>query len=88
MAKPKKNKKMQGEFMTLKEAREEARQIAGNWYTDIYQEPDGTFSLRRPTNGKAVFVVAIDKAGSRYTKKWIKDTYNNRKYLGYVKIKK
>ena len=87
MAKPKKNKKMQGQFMTLKEARQAARQMAGNWYTDIYQEPDGTFSLRRPTNGKAVFVVAIDKSGARYEKKWKRVFWSDQKQLSYVRIK-
>jgi hypothetical protein len=86
MAKNKKNKRMQGEFTTLKEARAAARERARNWYADIYKEPDGTFSIGRPTNGKAVFVVAIDKAGARYEKKWIRSFYTNKKHLGYVKI--
>jgi hypothetical protein len=81
-----KKKKTQGEFTTLKEARAAARERAGNWnVVDIYQEPDGTFSIGGPTNGRAVFVVAIDKAGARYKKKWLK-SYTNKKYLGYVKI--
>lgn len=84
MAKNKK-KKTQGEFATLKEARAAAREQARNWYIDIYQEPDGTFSIGGPTNGRAVFVVAIDKAGARYEKKWIKPTWDNKKHLCYVK---
>ena len=94
MAKNKK-KKMQGEFETLKEARIAAREMAAKHcvgagytnYVDIYQEPDGTFSLGGPTNGRAVFVVAIDKAGARYTKKWQKVVWSNKKQLCYVKIK-
>ena len=86
MAKPKKNKKMQGEFNTLKEARAAARERAGNWYADIYQEPDGTFSIRKPTNGKAVFVVAIDKSGARYEKKWKRVFWSTQKQQCYVKI--
>ena len=86
MAKNKKNKKMQGEFKTLKEARAAARSRAGDWYVDIYEEPDGSFSLRRPTNGKAVFVVAIDKSGARYTKKWKNVVWSNQKRLCYVRV--
>jgi hypothetical protein len=88
MANNKKTKKRQGEFMTLKEARAEARNRAGDWYVDIYQEPDGTFSIRKPTNGKAVFVVAIDKSGARYIEKWKNVVWSNQKKLCYVKIEK
>ena len=78
---------MQGEFETLKEARAEARIRAGYWYVDIYEEPDGTFSIGGPTNGRAVFIVAIDKAGARYTKKWQRVSWSNQKKLCYVRIK-
>ena len=74
--------------MTLKEARTEARNRATDWhYVDIYQEPDGTFSLERPANGRAVFVVAIDKSGGRYKKQWQKVSWSNQKKLCYVRIK-
>lgn len=63
-------------YKTLKEARIAARNVAvehssGYGYTkyvDIYQEPDGTYSVNGYLNGKAEYIMTIDKSGIKY--KW------------------
>lgn len=63
-------------YKTLKEARISAREVAvkcssGSGYTkyiDIYKEPDGTYSVNGYLNGKAEYIMTIDKAGIKY--KW------------------
>lgn len=64
-----KKKKLKG-FATLKEARAIAREMTKYWYTDIYLESDGSYSVGKPSDKKAVFYCAVDKAGARYTKVW------------------
>lgn len=61
---------------TLKEARIVARETAVKYssgrcytrYVDIYQEPDGTYSVDGYLNGNAEYIMTIDKAGIKY--KW------------------
>ena len=63
-------------YKTLKEARIAARECAvrsnygkyHNTFVDIYQEPDGTYSVNGYLNGKAEYIMTIDKAGIKY--KW------------------
>ena len=61
-------------YKTLKEAKRAAREFAvrcnyGKYYNkfvDIYQEPDGTYSIDGYLNGKAEYIMTIDKAGVKY----------------------
>ncbi len=63
-------------YKTLKEARIAAREAAAKYssgrgytnYANIYQEPDGTYSINGYLNGKAEYIMTIDKAGIKY--KW------------------
>ena len=71
-----KKKKLKG-YATLKEARAAAREKASTHYysdvlpTPIFLESDGSYSVDKPNDKKAVFVVAIDKSGARYKKVWV-----------------
>ena len=84
------NKKLKG-YATLKEARTAAREKASQHYysnvlpTPIYLESDGSYSVDKPNDKKAKFVMAIDKAGARYTKVWV-DWYGKKREI-YKKIK-
>lgn len=80
-----KTKKLKG-YKSLKEARAVAREMAKYWYTAIYQESDGSYSVGTPCDKKAVFLMAIDKAGARYVKKWVKSP-TGRKHEDFVRIK-
>jgi len=80
-----KAKKLKG-YKSLKEARAVAREMTKYWYTDIYQESDGSYSVGKPCDKKAVFLMAIDKAGARYTKKWVNHPLFGKR-LEYVRIK-
>ena len=80
-----KTKKLKG-YKSLKEARAVAREMTSYWYTDIYQESDGSYSVGKPHDKKAVFLMAIDKAGARYTKKWANHPLFGKR-LEYVRIK-
>ena len=42
-------------YVSLKEARAVAREKYSYWYVDIYKESDGSFSVGKPCDGKAVF---------------------------------
>ena len=61
-------------YKTLKEAKRVAREVAvrcnyGKYYNkfvDIYQEPDGTYSVDGYLNGNAKYIMTIDKAGVKY----------------------
>lgn len=80
-----KKKKLKG-YPTLKEARAVARAMTTYWYTNIYLESDGSYSVGKPNDKKAVFFVAIDKSGARYKKTW-EERYG-RKVEVYKRIKK
>lgn len=58
-------------YVSLKEARAVAREKCSYWYVDIYKESDGSFSVGKPCDGKAVFLMAVDKSGAKFTKKWV-----------------
>lgn len=79
-----KKKKYKG-YVSLKEARAVAREMTKYWYTDIYQESDGSYSVGKPCDGKAVFLMAIDKSGAKYVKKWVDRGFGKR--IEYVRIK-
>ena len=81
----KKKKKLKG-YESLKEARAIAREQAHYWYASIYQESDGSYSVGTPCDKKAVFLMAIDKGGNRYVKKWVTSPAG-RKYETYVRVK-
>ena len=80
-----KTKKLKG-YKALKEARAVAREMTSYWYTDIYLESDGSYSVGKPCDKKAVFLMAIDKAGARYTKKYVNHPVFGKR-LEYVRIK-
>lgn len=81
-----KKKKLKG-YESLKEARAVARERSAHWwYTDIYLESDGSYSVGEPCDKKAVFIMAIDKSGARFTKKWVKNPLYGKR-LEYVRIK-
>lgn len=65
-------KKQYKGYPTLKEARAIARERAANWYVDIFRESDGSYSVGTPCDQKAVFVVAVDKSGAKYKKRWVR----------------
>jgi hypothetical protein len=86
-------------YKTLKEARAAARDIAAKYiiggqqyncgrewttYADIYQEPDGTYSINGHLNGNAKYVMTIDKAGAKY--KWQTVRRNGKESKELVKI--
>ena len=79
-----KKKKYKG-YVSLKEARAVAREMTKYWYTDIYQESDGSYSVGKGKDGKAVYLMSIDKAGGRYVKKMVNVGAGKR--LEYVKVK-
>lgn len=79
-----KKKKLKG-FASFKEARAVAREMTKYWYTDIYQESDGSYSVGKPCDKKAVFFCAIDKAGAKYKKVW-REQYG-RKMQVYERVK-
>ena len=80
-----KTKKLKG-YATLKEARAVAREMTSYYYTDIYLESDGSHSVGKPCDKKAKFVMAIDKSGAKFTKKFVNNPYFGKR-LEYVKIK-
>ena len=79
-----KKKKYKG-YVSLKEARAVAREMTKYWYTDIYQESDGSYSVDKGCDGKAKYLMSIDKSGARYVKKWVDRGLG--KWLEYVRIK-
>lgn len=62
-------------YVSLKEARAVARSLANEIgrfaFVKIYEESDGSFSVGQPCDGKAVFKMAVDKSGAKFTKKWV-----------------
>lgn len=81
----KKKKILAGEYKTLKEARAEARARSVWRPVDVYQEPNGTYSVGKPLNNNATFVVAVDKSGAKFKKLNKKDIYG---YTIYVPVEK
>ena len=79
-----KKKKYKG-YLSLKEARAVAREMTKYWYTDIYQESDGSYSVGKGCDGKAKYLMSIDKSGGRYVKKMVNGCFGKR--LEYVRIK-
>ena len=86
-------------YKTLKEARAAAREVAAKYivgsqqyncgygyttYVDIYKEPDGTYSINGYLNGRAKYVMTIDKAGGKY--KWEMVLRNGKKRKELVKL--
>ena len=86
-------------YKTLKEARAAAREAAAKYiigsqqyncgrghttYVDIYQEPDGTYSINGYLNGRAEYVMTIDKAGAKY--KWQIVCRNGKKRKELVRL--
>ncbi len=75
-------------FKTLKEARISARELCLQYryyVADIYKEPDGNYSAGGYLNGKATYVMSIDKAGVRYEWKIVKSK-NGQKRKELVKM--
>ena len=58
-----KTKKYKG-YKTLKEARAVVRERTHYWYMDIFLESDGSYSVDKPCDKKAKFVMAVDKSGA------------------------
>lgn len=83
-----KKKKYKG-YVSLKEARAVARAVAREmtkyWYTDIYQESDGSYSVSKGCDGKAKYLMSIDKSGGRYVKKMVNSCFGKRQE--YVRVK-
>ena len=79
-----KKKKYKG-YVSLKEARSVAREMTHYWYTDIYQESDGSYSVGKGCDGKSKYLMSIDKSGGQYVKKWVNGCFGKRQE--YVRIK-
>ena len=79
-----KKKKYKG-YVSLKEARAVAREMTKYWYTDIYQESDGSYSVGKGCDGKAKYLMSIDKSGGRYVRKMVNVGAGKR--LEYVRVK-
>lgn len=73
-------------YASLKEARAVARSMCSYWYVDIYKESDGSYSVGKPCDGKAVFFMAVDKSGAKFTKKWVNNPLFGKRQE-YVRIK-
>lgn len=58
-------------YVSLKEARAVAREKCSYWYVDIYKESDGSFSVGNSCDRKSEFLMAVDKSGAKFTKKWV-----------------
>jgi hypothetical protein len=80
-----KNKKFKG-YISLKEARKEAREIADYFPVPIYLESDGSYSVMFPNDKKAKFHIAIDKSGAKYRIGKIRNKYTGKMESGYVKV--
>lgn len=79
-----KNKKFKG-YVSLKEARAKAREIAHYFPVPIYLESDGSYSVKSPNDKKAVFHIAVDKSGAKYHIGKIRNQYTGKMEVGYVK---
>lgn len=80
------SKRKYGEYVTLKEARAAAREDAHYGVTAVYEEPDGSYSIRNPFHKKAKLVCGVDKGGRRYKLAWVRD-YIGRKVQRFEPIK-
>ena len=77
-----------GQYITLKEARHAAQTESMRYkYShvpiDIYMESDNTYSIKKPTDTMAKFVMAVDKSGFKW-KKAQKKWYDGTKHMAYV----
>lgn len=81
-----KKKKYKG-YVSLKEARAIARDMTTWYYTDIYQESDGSYSVGSPKDKKSKYLMSIDKSGARYIKKPVNHSYYGNNWFEYIKIK-
>lgn len=79
------SKKLKG-YEILKEARAIAREQTNYWYTDIYLESDGSYSVGNPADRKSKFLFSVDKSGAKYTKKYVRDPVRG-KFLSYIRQK-
>ena len=79
-----KKKKFKG-YVSLKEARAVAREMTSYWYTDIYLESDGSYSVDKPCDKKAKYLCSIDRAGARFTKTY-EDYYGYKRWV-YKRVK-
>lgn len=73
-------------YLSLKEARAVARERCSYWYVDIYKESDDSYSVGKPCDGKAVFLMAVDKSGAKFTKKWVNNPLFGKRQE-YVRVK-
>lgn len=77
-------------YVSLKEARAVARSLANEIgrfaFVKIYEESDGSFSVGQPCDDKAVFRLAVDKSGARFTIKRVNNPYFGKRQE-YVRIK-
>ena len=78
-----KKKKLIG-YASLKEACKVARELAleknSSHYNPIciYEEKDGSFTVDVQHSTKAIFKLAVDKSGTRYTKKLVRDDFGKK----------
>ena len=84
----KKKKKLVG-YATLKEAcmvaRDDLLERRSHYLEFVYVERDGSYTVGAQHTKNAQFVVAVDKSGARYIKKWV--VRYGRKYQDYVRVK-
>ena len=80
-----KTKKYKG-YKTLKEARAVAREKTHYWYTDIYLESDGSYSVDKPCDKKAKFLMAVDESGAWYTKEMVRNSFGEKREK-YIRLK-
>lgn len=80
------SKRKYGEYITLKEARAAAREDAHYGVTPVYEEPDGSYSIRNPFHKKAKLVCGVDKSGRRYKLAWVRN-YVGKKVQRFEPIK-
>ena len=84
----KKNKRLVG-YATLKEACMVARnnllEHKSHYFESVYVEKDGSYTVGEQHTKNSQFVVAVDKSGTRYIKKWVKE--NGYKHEKYVPVK-
>ena len=81
-------KGQKGQFNTLKEARHAAQTESMRYkYShvpiDIYMESDKTYSIKKPTDTMATFVMAVDKSGFKWKKEQVR-YYDGTKHKAYV----
>ena len=53
---------------------------------DIFLESDGSYSVDKPCDKKAKFVMAVDKSGARYTKEMVRNSFGEKREK-YVRLK-